>query len=110
MLSGAINVNRKQLYSSDNKRPVISRHRLPLVRQTVKDKVVKFLERDDVSTCLPGKADTVTTGKQKHQKRIFNDYLHNIYTRFQVEHGNTRIVLSTFCKMCPAYIRPVFFQ
>ena len=44
-------------------------------------KVLDFYHRDDVSTALPGKRDTKKVKRKRKlvQKRVLNDYLHNLY-------------------------------
>jgi hypothetical protein len=46
-------------------------------QQLLKEKVVSFMEREDNSTVMPGKKDC-SAGKIKIQKRVSNDYLHNL--------------------------------
>ena len=43
--------------------------------------VLDFYHRDDVSTNLPGKRDTKKVKRKRKlvQKRVLNDYLHNLY-------------------------------
>ncbi|CAC5388320.1 unnamed protein product [Mytilus coruscus] len=52
---------------------------------------------------MPGKADAVKYGKVKKQKRILNDYLHNILIKFCAEH-TYRISLATLARYRPKYI------
>ena len=41
-----------------------------------------FLNRDDNSRVMPGKGDYVKVDRVKKQKRILNNYLHNLYLKF----------------------------
>ena len=65
--------------------------------------VEKFLCRDDNSRCMPGKGDVIKEGKDQKQKRILNDYLHNLHLKFASEHSYT-ISLATFARYRPNYI------
>ncbi|CAC5395762.1 unnamed protein product [Mytilus coruscus] len=73
------------------------------LRQKIASDVEEFLCRDDNSRCMPGKADAVKYGKVKKQKRILNDYLHNILIKFCAEH-TYRISLATLARYRPKYI------
>ncbi|VDI49578.1 Hypothetical predicted protein [Mytilus galloprovincialis] len=73
------------------------------LRQKIASDVEQFLCRDDNSRCMPGKADAVKYGKVKKQKRILNDYLHNILIKFCAEH-TYRISLATLARYRPKYI------
>lgn len=48
----------------------------------LKKQVISYLERDDNSRMLPGKADCTKGKDGKVQKRILNDYLYNLYKKF----------------------------
>ncbi|CAC5402742.1 unnamed protein product [Mytilus coruscus] len=73
------------------------------LRQKIASDVEEFLCRDDNSRCMPGKADAVKYGKVKKQKRILNDYVHNILIKFCAEH-TYRISLATLARYRPKYI------
>lgn len=51
-------------------------------RQTLTGEVDPFMERDDNSTCLPGKKDAYKDGNEHKQKRMLNDYIYNIHKSF----------------------------
>lgn len=76
--------------------------------RTIKQKygqlVITFLEREDNCTILPGKRDTKTVEKVVHQKRVLNDYLHNLYDKFKVENPNVKISKTQFCRLRPPHI------
>ena len=64
------------------------------------------------SRLLPGKADAVKEGKgskDKKQKRVLNDYLHNLHLKFFSETGCV-ISLATFCRYRPYHICLVNFM
>jgi len=52
---------------------------------------------------MPGKADSLKYGKSQKQKRILNDYLHNLLVKFCAEH-TYRISLTTLSRYRPKYI------
>lgn len=62
--------------------------------------VVGFLRRDDNSRILPGKTDAVKVAKDKQQKRVMNDYIHNLHMKNKAE-SNFSISLSTLCRLRP---------
>jgi hypothetical protein len=79
-------------------------HRNLFLRQKkIARDVEEFLCRDDNSRCMPGKADSLKYGKSQKQKRILNDYLHNLLIKFCPEH-TYRISLSTLSRYRPKYI------
>jgi hypothetical protein len=53
--------------------------RLSQKRRELRRIITDFMERDDVSTCLPGKKDNKNVGKVQKQKRVLNDYLYNLH-------------------------------
>ena len=71
----------------------------------LKAKVVEFLERDDVSTQLPGKKDATKQDKEKFQTRVLSDYLVNIFEKFRTDNPDTKISFSLFCRLRPKYIK-----
>ena len=79
--------------------------RAQILKQKIATDISDFMERDDNSRMLPGKADA---GKDNIQKRVLNDYLHNLHIKFQAE-SSYRVSLSTFCKYRPKHIKLVNF-
>ncbi|KAK3104833.1 hypothetical protein FSP39_011252 [Pinctada imbricata] len=67
------------------------------IRKRLNNVVTTFLEREDNSVVLPGKKDV--SGKQKAQKRILSDYMHNLHKKFELENPSVRISRSSFSKM-----------
>ena len=53
----------------------------------LQEKAQAFLEREDNCVTMPGKKDQ----KDKQQKRILTDYLHNLYSKFRLENPETKI-------------------
>ena len=41
-----------------------------LERKRISQTVVRFLEREDNSACMPGKRDAIKSGKEKKQTRV----------------------------------------
>jgi hypothetical protein len=81
-----------------------ARARLTLAREDLRRVAVDYMERDDISIQMPGKNDAKKHEGEKHQTRILNDYLSNIYDKFKTENIDTKISFSLFCKMRPNYI------
>ena len=73
------------------------------LKQKIGRDVEEFLCKDDNSRCMPGKADSLKYGKSQKQKRILNDYLHNLLIKFCAEH-TYRISLTTLSRYRPKYI------
>ena len=69
----------------------------------VKEKVALFLEREDNSTMMAGKKDC-SSGKNKIQKRVLNDYLHNLHRKFCLENPNVKISRASFSYMRPKHL------
>ena len=66
-------------------------------------KVFDFYHRDDISTALPGKRDTKKVKRKRKlvQKRVLNDYLHNLYQKFISENIEIPCLFLTFAHMRP---------
>lgn len=95
MLSKALSINRKRLIKSLSKRIRKPRQRrLLAMRNLLREKVESFLERDDISRCMPGKHDSIKVGNEKRQTRILNDYIRNVHEKFIIENKDTNISFS----------------
>ena len=106
MLSNALSINRKRLINSLSKRIRKPRQsRLLAMRNLLREQVESFLERDDISRCMPGKNDSIKVGNEKRQTRILNHYLRNVYEKFIIENKDTKISFSSFCKLRPNNIK-----
>lgn len=57
--------------------------------KAIKVKVQEFLQREDNAVTMPGKKDTVC--KEKLQKKILTDYLHNLHAKFTLENPGLKI-------------------
>lgn len=67
--------------------------------------VISFMERDDNSRNLPGKADKVKiSDKSTQQKRVFTDYLANLHQKFLAENPTAQLSLTSFQRIRPKYI------
>ena len=68
--------------------------------------VTLFLEREDNSTVIVGKRkrDIVEINKEEHQKRILNDYMHNLHQKFLLENPEKKISQSSFYSMRSKYL------
>ncbi|CAC5394558.1 unnamed protein product [Mytilus coruscus] len=103
-LSYDIKVNRKQLMKIKSKREKEKKKTsMKAAREDLRSKVIAFLERDDNSTCLPGKRDNKKDGKEKKQKRVLNDYLDNLHQKFLSENILTKFSVSVFRRFRPAH-------
>lgn len=108
-ISTCLGVHRKQILKARIGKS-IKRQRLISERQTLTREVESFMERDDNSTCLPGKKDAHKDGKEHKQKRILNDYIYNLHRKFLAENSNTKISLTVFRRMRPKHISVVKFS
>lgn len=86
-----------------------TKQRLPLIRNQLKESVIKFLEREDNSRMMPGKADFKKHGGEKVQKKYLNDYLGNLHEKYRAENPETKIGKALFCSLRPSYILPASF-
>ena len=77
------------------------RARKAALRSTIQEKVVSFLERDDISRMMPGKRD----GTNDKQNRILNDYMSNTYDKFRCDHPEMKVPFSSFCKLRLAHVK-----
>ncbi|KAL3842603.1 hypothetical protein ACJMK2_020596 [Sinanodonta woodiana] len=68
-----------------------------------------FMERDDNSTCLPGKKDA-NRGDKHQQKRILNDYIYNLHRKVLAKNSDTKLSLTTFRRMRHKHISIVKFS
>lgn len=74
-------------------------------REVLKKSVLGFLERDDISRCMPGKQDALKSEGEVKQVRILNDYLRNLHEKFQAENPGMKCSLALFCKLRPRHIK-----
>ena len=92
-LSKELGIGRQKLAKLRHKRVVKS------MKEKYGNKVTEFLEREDNCTVLPGKNDTKKTDNEVKQKRVLNDYLHNLHEKFLLENPTAKISRSEFCKL-----------
>ncbi|KAH3834240.1 hypothetical protein DPMN_107560 [Dreissena polymorpha] len=78
-----------------------------ILTSELKMKVQSFLEREDNSVTMPGKKDTVS--KDKKQKKMLTDYLHNLHAKSCLENPGVKISRSRFSHMRPQHVLPVNF-
>ena len=77
--------------------------------QENRNSIVTFLEREDNSTCLPGKRDALKLDKEKSQKDVLNDNLDVLHKKYTQEHLDNRVSFAVFCKARPKNILPVSY-
>ena len=108
-LSDCTGVNRRKLNVKKKLIEIKKRTRKEYINQTITRDIREFLERDDNSRLLPGKADAVKAGNSKIQKRVLNDYMYNLHNKFQAE-ASYKVSHSTFCRKKPLHIAHVNFS
>jgi hypothetical protein len=72
-------------------------------RESLRNTVIRFLERDDNSRMMPGKNDKKKTQSGHMQKRVLNDSMSCLHMKF-VSETSEKISLATFCRLRPNYI------
>lgn len=70
----------------------------------LKERVVRYFTRDDVSRVIAGVRSTCTLRKDKQQKRLLNDSLQNLHAKYQAEFPNHTLSFALFCKLRPFYV------
>ncbi len=66
-------------------------------------KVLRFLKRPDNAACMPGKKDTLTIKKTKHQVYILHDYMHVLHSKFVHENPADNCSYSFFAGVRSKY-------
>ena len=66
-------------------------------------KVLRFLKRPDNAACMPGKKDTLTIKKTKHQVYILHDYMHVLHLKFVNENPTDNCSYSFFAGVRSKY-------
>ncbi|WAR18386.1 hypothetical protein MAR_000224 [Mya arenaria] len=107
--SRALGVNRGQLLKADMGKSIVKRRQV-LERTQLAKKVRDFLERDDNSSCLPGKRDSTKTKTGMKQTRVLNDYMYNLHLKFKAENPWVKISLTTFSSYRPRYAKMVQYS
>ena len=107
-LADETGLDRRKMNSETKDANVKRRKRNELISQAISRDIRKFLEREDNSRILPGKADNVKVGRKKEQKRVLNDYMYNLHAKFSAEH-TYKISHATFCRKKPKEFAHVNF-
>lgn len=99
------------LRNTSNKVIEARKRRVSASYAQLKDNVKLFMEREDNSRQMPGKADAIKVDdrKEKMQKFVLNDYLHNLHMKYIAENPEVKICLATCCRLRPKYISFVNF-
>lgn len=98
-------IKRTSLKSSTKKCDTIpSIQKRVAARDKLRRQIETFLERDENSRVMPGKADKTKTKDGHVQTRVLNDNMSNLRMKFVTE-TTTKISLATFCRLRPKYIR-----
>ena len=96
-------INRKKSFE------IRKRSRNTAISRQITNTIREYLEREDNSRLLPGKADAVKVGSSKVQKRVLNDYMYNLHAKFQAE-STVKVSHATFCRRKPISIAHVTFS
>lgn len=107
--SRALGVNRGQLLKADKGKSIVKRRKV-LERTQMAMQVRDFLDRDDNSSCLPGKRDSTKTKTETKQTRVLNDYLYNLHLKFKAENPGVKTSLTTFSSYRPRYVKLVQYS
>ena len=104
-ISSSLGFSRTSLHKCKNKSLQLTREKRQCLSRRVIENVVSFLGREDNSRMQPGKADAkkCTDGK-KHQTKVLTDYMRNLHQKFNAEHPDMPISLTTFCRLRPRHI------
>lgn len=108
-LASTTGLNRRKMNNVQKSVSLSKRSRNKAISEKIDKDIQNFLERDDNSRLLPGKADAVKVGKDKVQKRVLNDYMYNLHTKFLAE-SSYKISHATFCRKKPTSIAHVNFS
>ena len=95
-LARNVSSSRQKLYRMAKSRKLAS--------SEIRSEVVTFLEREDNSTTCSGKQDVKMSKTGEKQKHILQDYMHNLHTKFKLEHPNLKVSRSAFYAMRPPHI------
>lgn len=109
-LSKHINVSRQQLTLVQGKVfQEAKKSRMSQARSQLHHDIVDFMEREDNSTCLPGKLDATKSGSEKKQTHVLTDYLHNVHNKYLCENPHCTVSLAAFCKARPPHVKLASF-
>ncbi|VVC99723.1 unnamed protein product, partial [Leptidea sinapis] len=70
--------------------------------QKLKQDIVTFFDRDDISRMTAGKKECISQDKTKKQRRYLLDSMKNLHKLFEAE--NTKVSYSYFCKQRPFWV------
>lgn len=96
-------VSSRKILKNKNISPKLKQDRARFLR--LKEVILSFFEKDEVSRLCPGKKDTVTFRKTKKQKRYLNDSLKNIFSLFKTEHPEVKMSYFRFCRFRPFWVK-----
>lgn len=115
VLSGKI-VKKYKVLHQINMKPIrqsstSNKSLLDMTRKTRKDKtssklekiVIEFFEEDCNSRLCPGKKDSITKDKIKKQKRLLQDTMKNLHTKF-IKKKYISLSYTMFCRLRPFWV------
>ena len=108
-LKRALGLSRRVELPKRKKIALVKKQRLVDLMKERKAHVVKFLEDDENSAATPGKGDTIAVDGEKIQRRILNDYMHNLHLKYLAENPDNAISRSFFYRCRPSYIKLASF-
>lgn len=109
-LSRKVGLDRKRLALANTKCFDFAKQKRSREVKRYQHAVINFLERDDNSRNLPGKADKIKTGVHAStQTRVLTDYLSNLHAKFISENPTVKLSLASFQRIRPKHIRITAF-
>ena len=75
---------------------VVKKSRLLESRNHLRQHITNFLELDENSTCLPSKRDAQKVDDDNVQKRVLNDYMHNLHMKYLAQNPDKKVSRSFF--------------
>lgn len=109
LLAASTGLNRRKMKNVQKSISLSKRSCNKVLSQRIDQDIQHSLEREGNSKLLPGKADAVKVGKDKVQKRVLNDYMYNLHTKFLAE-STYKVSHATFCRKKPKVIAHVNFS
>ncbi len=106
LLSSKVNVSRQTVSRYvDCTKPLkpVKFAKLSQASLQLKQQVREYFLRYDNSRMMPGKGDYVMLDGNKVQKKVLNDYVYNIHSKFCAENPHVKVALSSFYKCRPLH-------
>ena len=90
---------------------VVKKSRLHESRNHLRQHITNFLELDENSTCLPSKRDAQKDDDEKVQKRVLNDYMHNLHMKYLAQNPDKKSAdrFSTRAEKLTMFVLPLAY-